>query len=391
MTPNDPFGAFVDYPFIAVEGATTGPLAGRTFAVKDFFDVAGYPTGCGHPLKRAQAGVAKETASAVQAVLDAGAVFVGKTITDEVAYSLDGENYHYGTPVNPAAPGRIPGGSSSGSAVAVAGGLADFAIGSDTGGSVRIPASYCGIWGMRPTHGAVPLDRAMPFAPSFDTGGWFARDPETFAVVGDCLLPQDTAPSPERLLVPRDAFDLLPGPVADALAIAVDRIRTSLPSEEVTLAEEGLSSWGQVFRVHQGYEIWQTQGAWIETHQPEFGPGVRERFEWAATITDAAFADAVAARTSIRARVHALCDGGTALLLPTAPDIAPLRGTPAAQSADYRNRALQLLCIAGLAGLPQVTFPAATFDGAPLGLSLIGAAGSDRALIRAASAGFSLL
>ncbi len=101
---------------------------------------------------------------------------VGKAITDELTYSLNGENIHYGTPVNPKAPGRIPGGSSSGSAVAVAGELADFALGTDCGGSVRAPASFCGIYGMRPSHGRISTAGVFRLAPRFDTVGWFARD-----------------------------------------------------------------------------------------------------------------------------------------------------------------------------------------------------------------------
>ncbi len=180
MTSSDPLGAFVVHGAIDLQLRADGPLAGLTFAVKDFFDAAGLPTGAGSPECLATHEVPAASAPVVDRLLDAGARLVGRTMTDELAWSLNGENFHYGTPVNPSAPGRIPGGSSSGSAVAVAGGLVDFSVGSDTGGSVRLPASYCGIIGMRPTHGRIPIEGAVPLAPSYDTVGWFARDAALF-------------------------------------------------------------------------------------------------------------------------------------------------------------------------------------------------------------------
>ena len=145
-----PINAFVTDCEIASRHASDGPLSGMTFGVKDLLDVAGVPTGAGNPDWRRTHAVPERTAPSVARLLDAGARLVGKTITDELAWDLDGENAHHGTPVNVAAPGRIPGGSSSGSAAATAAGLCDFAIGTDTGGSVRLPASFCGLYGIRP-------------------------------------------------------------------------------------------------------------------------------------------------------------------------------------------------------------------------------------------------
>lgn len=212
LLSEDPYRAFMPYPPVAVPNAPGGALAGLTLAVKDIFDVAGYRTGCGCPTRLAASPVAEATAPTVQRLLDAGARFVGKTHTDELAWSMYGMNAHFGTPVNPATPDRIPGGSSSGSAAAVAGGLADIAIGSDTGGSVRAPASFCGIWGLRPTHGRVSLEGAMALAPSFDTCGVFARDGATLARAVDALMDDDPLPldDPEYLLAADMAAELAP-------------------------------------------------------------------------------------------------------------------------------------------------------------------------------------
>src|SRR6218665_673770 len=198
LLKSDPVRAFMPYPAVAVENASEGPLSGLTLAVKDLFDVKGYRTGCGCPTKLAESEVKTVTAPAVQRLLDAGARFVGKTHTDELAWSMYGMNAHFGTPVNVAAPDRIPGGSSSGSAAAVAAGLADIALGTDTGGSVRAPASFCGLWGLRPTHGRISLEGCMELCASFDTAGFFARDAGTLALTGAVLLDDDTVALPEN-------------------------------------------------------------------------------------------------------------------------------------------------------------------------------------------------
>src|ERR687893_775277 len=223
LLPTDPARAFVPYPAVPVPNAPDGPLAGLTLAVKDLYDVAGYPTGGGSPHVLAMSGIKARTAPTVQNLLGAGARFVGKTHTDELAFSMNGKNAHFGTPVNGAAPDRIPGGSSSGSASAVSNGLCDFAIGTDTGGSVRAPASHCGLFGIRPTHGRVSLEGCHDLAPSFDTCGFFTRDGATFARVGEVLLGPDSHPLPPspKVLLARDAFALLAGPVREALQPAL--------------------------------------------------------------------------------------------------------------------------------------------------------------------------
>jgi len=382
----DIFGAFCRHTHVELAGAASGPLAGLTFGAKDIYDVAGHQTGFGSPDWLATHDAASATAPAVQRVLDAGARMVGKTHTDELTYSLNGENAHYGTPVNVNAPGRIPGGSSSGSAAAVAAALVDFALGSDTGGSVRAPASFCGIYGMRPTHGRIPLAGACPLAASFDTAGWFARDAALLERVGRVLLADDSAaPQPRRWLLAQDAFALAGGAVTNALEPALAGLAVLLGKPRpVTVASEGLPQWFEVFRVLQGAEVWAQHGAWVTRVKPDLGPGVRQRMQWAATVTASDAAPARQRREEIARRMHALLDNGAVLVLPTLPGIAPLRNTPAAESDDFRARALSLLCIAGLARLPQVSLPLAKLDGCPLGLSLIAASGNDTMLLEIA-------
>lgn len=380
--PDDALGAFCRHTHVALKGSGSGPLKGLSFGVKDIYDIAGHKTGFGSPDWLATHEPATRTAPTVAALLAAGADMAGKTQTDELTYSLNGENAHYGTPVNVNAPGRIPGGSSSGSAAAVAGGLVDFALGSDTGGSVRAPASFCGLYGIRPTHGRVSLEGVCALAKSFDTAGWFARDAVLLERVGRVLLGDSQSPAQGPLLLAADAFGLLDSAAREALQPALSRVTAVLGAPRtVTVGAEGLPQWFQAFRVLQGAEIHAQLGEWVARVKPKLGPGVKERIEWTATIKPAEIAQAQAMRDSARARMDELLADNAVLLLPTLPDIAPLLNTPPAQLDDFRAKAMSLLCIAGLAGLPQVTLPLATLNGCPLGLSLVAARGNDALLL----------
>jgi len=384
----DPARAFMPYPAAEVPNAPQGPLAGLTLGVKDLFDVAGYPTSAGSPHHLAMSGIKTRTAPTVQRLLDAGARFVGKTITDELAFSMNGKNAHFGTPVNGAAPDRIPGGSSSGSAAAVSNGLCDFALGTDTGGSVRAPANHCGLFGIRPTHGRVSLQGAHDLAPSLDTCGYFTRDGATFARVGAVLLGDDSKPTPERprLLVAKDAFALLDPAVLEALAPAIRRVEEHLgQAAAVEAAPDGFEALYWAFRYVQGREAWAVDGAMIERFRPPLGPGVADRFAFSKAVTEAQFTEATAVRTRFTERFRGLLGADAVLLLPTMPDVAPLVAESEEALNDYRNRALNLLSLSGLSGLPQVSIPLASRLGAPLGLSLLGPAGSDLSLVRLAA------
>ena len=384
MPMHDPAHAFVPYPDVPVPAAPTGPLTGLYFAVKDLYDVAGYPTGGGSPFVLAMSGIKTRNAPVVQQLLDAGAHFVGKTVTDELAFSMNGNNAHFGAPINGAAPERITGGSSSGSASAVSSKLCDFALGSDTGGSVRAPANHCNLYGIRPTHGRISLEGTLDLAPSLDTCGWFARDAQTFARVGSVLLGKDAAPLPAkpRLLRPTDVWSLVEAPVADALAEAV--ARTEQAFGQAADCRVALESWDAMywnFRYIQAREAWLTDGPLIERFAPPLGPGVAERFAWSREVTDAQVQAARAFREKFRGLLATLLGKDGVLVMPTMPDIAPLRSEGEAGLETYRNRAIQMLCIAGLSGFPQISLPLAQRAGAPLGLSLLGPAGSDRSLI----------
>jgi amidase len=389
--PADPYGAFCQDNHVAVAATAPGPLDGLTFAIKDVFDVAGSRTGFGHPRWLATHAAAAETAPAVNALLDAGADLVGRTISDELCYSIAGENLHYGTPVNPQAPDRIPGGSSSGSAAAVAGGIVEFALGTDCGGSVRVPAAYCGLYGIRPSHGRIPLDGISRFAPRFDTVGWFARDPQVLRRVGEVLLGPGRSDGFNRLVIAEDAFARCDADMRAVLEGAIARLGALFTERaSADLSPEGLDRWLDTFRILQAGEIWQSLGGWIEAEKPEFGAGVGQRFAAAAEVAPAAVEDARACAEAIAEGLAARIGDGDLVVLPTTPGPAPLRTTAAQEvETDYRRRAMEILCIAGIGRLPQVTLPAGMVDGAPVGLSILARRGKDMDLLDiAARAGF---
>ncbi len=382
---NDPYNAFCRDSDAFLAGAPGGPLSGLTFAAKDIFDVAGHVTGGGNPDWKATHPPAHRTAWVVQTLVDAGATMAGKTITDELTRGIFGENAHYGTPVNPRAPGRVPGGSSSGSASAVAGRLVDFALGSDTGGSVRVPASFCGLYGLRPTHGLIPLDGILLQAPSYDTIGWFARDIDTFRRVADALFAgQDLCRTrPTRLVIAQDAFDLADPEIAAALLPLAEQIG-ELCGATVTerLAPESLAQWSGHQQVLQSREAWESVKDWIDAVNPRFSFEVSDRYVTAREITDAQVETAQAGREEIIRRMDEVFgDGPTVVCLPTTVSPAPPVGQKVSERHALRLRNSALTSIAGNTGRPQLSIPAAEVDGLPVGLSLLGNRNSDPALI----------
>src|SRR6266567_5395575 len=263
--------AFVPHDLPApIAGAADGPLAGLTVAVKDMYDIAGTRTGGGNPDWLDAHPPATSHAAAIRSLLERGATVIGKTVCDEFFFSVIGANAHYGTPVNPRAPGRLPGGSSSGSAAATAAGTCDFALGSDTGGSVRVPASFCSVYGIRPTHGRIDLSGAMPMAPSFDVAGWFASGPGIFRRVGEVILDRSRTPAPiENLIILDDAFEQADKDVAMLLREALDDMTDALPkARSGRVACDGLDRWRETFRVIQAGEVWRNYGEFVKAHRP---------------------------------------------------------------------------------------------------------------------------
>jgi amidase len=380
----DTVNAFVPGGIFTIKGASQGPLAGLTFAAKDLFDVAGHQTGAGNPTWAATHPAPDQSSPLIGKLLQAGATFVGKTITDELAFSLHGDNIHYGAPINHAAPDRVTGGSSSGSVAAVAARLVDFALGTDTGGSIRVPSSYCGVWGLRSTHGSLSGEGLVPLHRLYDTPGWFAHQAETFAQVADVLC-ITTDYAPKRAVLLQDVASLADPVFQPALSRVVEAMAMRLGNvTPINIAEgENLHDWRMAYATSGGHEGWQIHRDWITRHQPQFAPAIAARWKAASEITDAQGQAARQKAAAIRAQIRRQIDQNTVAILPSAASLAPLRNADPAQVDAIRLRTMAMTCVGGLSGLPQVNIPFSAEDG-PVGISLMGPPGSDAALIRLA-------
>ncbi len=381
--------AWCDYPEVTVPHSSEGSLAGKTLAVKDIMQVAGYPNGWGSPTRLAEAQPDTETQSAVQTLIDAGAQVLGKAQCEELCFSLAGDNAHYGMPRNGAAPDRLTGGSSSGSVSLISNGVVDIATGSDTGGSVRGPASFCGLIGLRTTHGRIPLDRTMPLAKSFDCFGWFTKDVSDYGTVGDLLLGQDSDKTELSRLIGCAELDalLLGEEEYAAFSKAAGQVEARYgKSRAMTSLGFDIETAYWSFRNVQAWEAWESLGPWIEKKQPALGPGVKDRFEYGRDLPRPDYEKAKADRKAITAHIEDLIGEDGLLVYPTVPSCSPLRTVSHDDMQAFREQAIRLLCLSGLSGLPQITVPLAKIHDAPMGLSLMGPRGSDKRLIAAATA-----
>ncbi|MGW5324361.1 AtzH-like domain-containing protein [Rhodococcus pyridinivorans] len=369
-----------------VPARAEGPLSGVTLAVKDLFAVEGHRLGCGNPQYLSEQAPQFGSAPVVVSLLEAGAEITGIACTDEFAYGLAGQNEHYGTAPNPQVPGAVGGGSTSGPAAAVALGQVAVGLGTDTAGSIRVPASYQGLVGIRSTHGALGTAGVAPLAPSFDTIGWLTRDVQTSLAVAEHLLPATRRGQIRRTVV-LPCVDAYADP---AVAAACASARTALigtgalpPASGTTpdIDATTLESWFIAFRTVQAFEAWQSHGDWITANPGALGHAVAQRFAVASGVTEDA---AAAARTVVdRARIRLrefLADA--VLVLPAASGGAPAIDAPADVIEADRAATLHLTVLAGLAGAPAVSIPLLhSPDGKPVGLCLVGAPATDLDLL----------
>jgi len=385
LPSHDPVHALVPHTLQEpLVGAAAGQLAGLSFMVKDLLAIEGRKVSNGNPDFYEHASPAHRTAPVIERLLRAGASCTGITICDEFFYSVLGSNAHYGQPVNIRALEHVTGGSSCGSAAAVAAAMCDFALGSDTGGSIRVPASFCGLYGLRPTFGRIDVAGATAMAPSYDTIGFLARDAELFRTIGHVLLDGPKVETPvKRLIIPEDVIGYAESSIDVALWEVFSRIGGALPhAERKMLAGEDTDSWRDAFRVIQGFEIQSTLLPFVQSHNVELGPGVKERFETAAKISFAEVEAAREVRAEVTKRMRGIAQPGTVIALPTTPTLPPERNIPdGASFAEFRTLTLQSTCLAGHAGLPQISIPAFEAAGCPVGLSFIGWQGGDEALL----------
>ncbi|MFC9981209.1 amidase family protein [Gordonia sp. NPDC127522] len=361
-----------------VRATGVGILAGKSIAVKDLYAIQGHRVGAGNEEWLRRSRPERSTAPSVAALLAAGASIAGISRTDEFAYSLAGTNGHYGSPPNPKAPDRVPGGSSSGSASAVALGQATIGLGTDTGGSIRIPSSYQGLYGIRTTHGSVSRDGLLPLAPSFDTVGWMTRSRADLIATTGVLVPGLPASVDLSLIYSEDIIQLASPDVAAAIRAGIRQLGAQVPLRKIAFDTGVLPLWVKAFQARQGWEAWQAHGAWVSRHWDSLNSDVRSRFETASKVTSADLAVADRVLTTARGRINDSL-GDAILLLPSASSTAPTRTSAALGGSvieDTRARTFQLTCLAGITGRPAVSSPLPV-SGPPVGLCAVGPRGSD--------------
>lgn len=374
------FGAFTR-DGMNVPPIGSGWLNEWVFAAKDIFAVKGHVNSAGNPLWATTHQAATAHAPVIRKLLEQGALLRGMTVTDELMYSLKGDNIHYSPTINPRVPDAFSGGSSSGSAVAVSSGAVDFALGTDTGGSVRIPSAYCGLFGIRPSHGLVSLEGVVPLAPSFDTVGWMARDAEVLERVGRCLLPESTAHF-QRFYLLSEAWDQVDSKsTQETLRTFINEHFSPEQLENASLPEVTPAELAETFRILQGFEAWQSHGEWIEQYHPHFAKDVGGRFIAASKMKkDAAYHHASQLKQQFTEKIRAFLGTDGVLIIPTTYGPAPKRDASFEESEKVRARTMKLTCIAGVSGLPQVTVPL-NDHGSPVGLSFVSGYATDRKLL----------
>jgi len=367
-----------------VRGAGTGPLAGVRIAVKDLVAVAGQAVGGGVPRWLETAPLEPANAPALQALLDAGADVAGIAHTDELAFSLMGVNERYGTPHNTAAPGRVPGGSSSGSAAAVAAGLADLGLGTDTAGSLRVPGSFSALYAWRPTHGLVDITGVLPLAQSFDTVGLLARNAALLAEAASVLLPPADVHRPKALLRSRTLMGLADEPtrVAVEASLTALAVQTGLPILDLTddFTAQEASAWTAAFRTVQAVQAWANDGAFIEANPGALSPSVEARFRNGSTLPEADVEAARAVIETTRTRLDAVLTEGF-LALPSTATPAPRVDATHEEFEAARGGTLQLSTLASQTGVPALGLPWGRVGELPVGLCLLASRGADRSLL----------
>ena len=379
---DDRWNALVPYPWTAVKAMPSGPLAGMKLAVKDIFDVAGYPTGAGNPIILAKSGTKTRTSPLVRLLLDAGASFVGKSNTDELAYSLIGDNHHFGMPINPRRSERISGGSSSGSAVAVAAGLADIGLGTDTSGSVRLPAAINGIIGWRPSHGYLDMQAVRPLAPSFDVAGFLTTRLETMAVIMKVVGFPVIAPQPSAVIVAEDILDTIEPAISEQVVRYA--VKTGLPLRRLRkLTSFDLDDLASCFVTILQAEAWESNKELFERYAMTIAPGVADRLRLGAALRFSEIANARKVRNAFQREMAEILTGTALLALPTLATDAPMRDSSITQLNSFRSACLRLLCLAGLGGFPQLSFPVSS-GSTEFSISLLGGSGTDRHLMATA-------
>ena len=358
-----------------------GRLKNLKFVLKDMCDVKNIKTSCGNPDFYKACEPAKKHAEFLSNILSEGAILEGITICDEFFYSVIGENSHYGTPKNLNAPNCVPGGSSSGSAAALTTDLFDFSIGSDTGGSVRVPASFCGLLGIRPTHGRINANGVYPMAPSFDTIGWFSNNIKTFQKIGEVLLDKNENENItfNQFVIAEDLLELVDTDIKNQFNSYYKELHPNI--KHIRLSKFSKSEIADNFRILQAGEIKEHVIPWIEKNKPKISLEINSRIEMASEISPLEIDAAKTFRQEIISEINNSLPEGDIAIFPTTPFSAPKCGQSDQDLGSDRKKIMEMTSIAGMTSRPQISIPKFKGKTGPVGISILGWQNSDEILL----------
>ena len=358
-----------------------GNLKNLKFVLKDMCDIKNIKTSCGNPDFYKACEPAKKHAEFLSNILSEGAILEGITICDEFFYSVIGENSHYGTPKNLNAPNCVPGGSSSGSAAALTTDLFDFSIGSDTGGSVRVPASFCGLLGIRPTHGRIKSNGVYPMAPSFDTIGWFSNNIKTFQKIGEVLLDKNENENItfNQFVIAEDLLELVDTDIKNQFDSYYKELHPNIKHRR--LSKFSKSEIADNFRILQAGEIKEHVIPWIEKNKPKISLEINSRIEMASEILPLEIDAAKTFRQEIISEINNSLPEGDIAIFPTTPFSAPKCGQSDQDLGSDRKKIMEMTSIAGMTSRPQISIPKFKGKTGPVGISILGWQNSDEILL----------
>ncbi len=366
---------------------SSGPLSGLQFAVSDLIDIEERPTGCGNPDWLEERPPAACNALCVDIILSSGGQCIGKTKADEFTFSLLGENSFSGTPLNPRAPERVPGGSSSGAASAVACGLVQFAISLDSGAATQVSANNCGLYGWRPRHGTVPMAGVLPIAPSFDTIGVVASTAASLGPVAELLSSVIETPKLKgdvEIFALTDAWAMVDKSIEDAMKSALAKLEQSaarkvseLSLKRICSEDSGndLHSWYQTYLQLYCMESWSSIGTWIESKRPELGAEAKVNVHRARLTDRSESAKYFRKRETYSRAINEFLGDKKIICIPSCSELAPSKGFIASKNdpGDYYPTMLSLASISAVGRLAELTVPLGEQNGVPIGLSLLAA------------------
>ena len=364
-----------------IQTSYKGNLLDMRFLCKDMCQIKGFKTSCGNPDFYKHTAEATENAPFLEKILNEGAILEGITICDEFFYSIIGENIHYGTPSNKNAPNCVPGGSSSGSAAALTQINYDFTIGTDTGGSVRVPASFCGIYGFRPTHGRINLNKVYPMSESFDTLGWFSNNKSNMLKVGKVFFDhfEEIPIEQKNILIPIDIINNLDENIKSQFYDYCENKFKNL--KKVQLSKYNKSELAECFRVIQGYEIKLSMLPWIQKYNPKISTEINSRFEVTKNITVNMYNESINLRKEFVSELDKNLSKEALIIFPTTPFSAPITGQSDDDLSELRKKVMEFTCIGGLSSRPQISIPKFKGSNGPIGLSILGNKNADEIIL----------